>query len=132
MNDIDITDWEITDQDNLQFRKCRTYKFREFNRKEYPDLYNTLSNHTEYLWEDDFFKSSIWKNPLLWIDDEIDLDNMTFDELNDIVTVYGYTMDLSRDWVRFVYYNEQIDDEYNVVDSAVVAECVFEQTNGLY
>ena len=66
--------WITTDPDNLQFRKVSTFTFKEFNRKEYPELFKKYVNTS------DRDLKPIWDIKKYWIEDTIDLLDYTQEE----------------------------------------------------
>lgn len=108
-------DWKLTDPDNHQYgRKVSegVFQFREFDR----NLYSI--NLDDYPTEEIFIET-IWDNSVFWKEDTIVLEDFNENEI---------LMHISP------YYNslEQVKEIYGNDWQWIVAECIFEQTNGLY
>ena len=112
-----IHNWIVTDSDNLQFRFLKSYldiyTFKEINRNKYPDIFEKYKSKSIKDLE------AIWKEDKYWIIDSVDLSEYTFTELLNHVTAYYNGLD-----DLIVHYKEDSEK--------IIAECIFEQENGLY
>jgi hypothetical protein len=100
-------EWRLTDPDNLQYgRRLNTYvfEFKEFDRINYGrDVYNDADV----------------KNDDAWITDTIDLSTYSAAEIMDYTENYYDNLD-------------ELFGIYGADSCFIIAECIFEQTNGLY
>lgn len=115
-------DWVNTDPDNFQF--CQKVAGKVFRFKEFDlSLFNpSISDTMKYLNDRDnmtteAFVDKYWDDDELWIEQEIDIEQYTLDEIQDILDSYGYEYD--GEFVTF-----QTGDYYEA--DALVAECIFE------
>lgn len=118
--DLTIEDFRRTDPDNLQFgRKVReeVYHFREFDRLNYSSKFEGFKWMPTELMEEaivaDFNSSEFW------IDEEVNLHNYSLAEIESLVSAYYDSLDALKE-----IYGD--DSEF------IIAECIFEQENGLY
>lgn len=113
------TEWKMTDPDNFQYG--RLYRgipeFKEFDRITFDKLYDKMKLATEE--KLDAYLKSEFENELLWIKKSIFLSRYT--EQQKEVFISGYYKDLNE--VRKIY---GTDSDF------IIAECIFEQTSGLY
>jgi hypothetical protein len=100
-------EWKQTDPDNLQFGRqlsAYVFEFKEFDRLNYErDVYNDAD-----VMDDD-----------AWIIDIIDLEALTAAEI--IEHIENYYPNLN-----------ELCSIYGADSCFIIAECIFEQTNGLY
>ena len=109
--------WITTDSDNLQFMKVANSKtkftFKEFNRFEYPEEFKIYKD------KHDIDLKPIWNVSECWIELTIDLSEYSFTELLRHVTTYYKGLDV-------------LINQYKEDSEKILAECIFEQENGLY
>ena len=109
-------EWKLTDPDNLQYgRRLSTYtfEFKEYDRSNYEPnndgRFETIDDYADHVFD---IKG-------LWVTDIINLETYTAAEI--IEHTEGYY--------------ENLDELFSAcgADSCfIIAECIFEQTNGLY
>jgi hypothetical protein len=107
--------WVCTDGSNLQYgREISNFKFSflEFDRDSYPIEFEELCDHSL-----DIDLKDVEDHK--WIDDTIDLTALSKKEVEDAISGYYDSLDEVK---------EQYGDDWRWI----VAECVFEYTNGLY
>lgn len=107
--------WVCTDGSYMQYgRKIsdKIFAFLEFSRDEYPDEFKELCDHSLDI---DLKDIDDYK----WIDDTINLDELSDEEIASGISPYYDSID-------------EIKKEYGDDANWIIAECVFEQTNGLY
>ena len=117
-----ITQWTLTDGSTLQFRKNYLasenngkFLFREFDNREYDLEAATAlwyNNRQEFI-------NQYWNVDKYWIEAEVDLS--------------AYTKEKAWDYVSGYYDINEFNDMWgSKFDHDIIAECIFEQTNGLY
>ncbi|MFA5048617.1 MAG: hypothetical protein WC516_06355 [Patescibacteria group bacterium] len=103
--------WQLTDYDNQQYGRCMAknlFQFKEFNRRSY-----NLVDELQILGEAEFIR--IYFN----------LDEYW---LIDIINLKQYSDEQKRKYCAS-YYTEK---EFDQLTDWIIAECIFEQENGLY
>lgn len=105
--------WITTDPDNLQFRLTRGYTFKEFDRVNYPEIFEI------YKGKSDRDLKPIWDIEKYWIEETINISSYTFSEILTIITAYYNGLD---DLILCYKNNSE----------NIIAECIFEYENGLY
>jgi hypothetical protein len=111
-------EWKLTDPDNFQYgRKVNEniYQFQEFDRNNYPLEFKQLK---EGLFGVDYFEDDKY-----WVEEEIDLQDYTMDEITSHISNYGYSL-----YPASSFYINKIYPDLEEV-KWVIAECIFEQTN---
>ena len=113
---LDISEYEQCDHDNIQYgyynSDSDTYFFREFNRLRFSYQYEKLKQEKWKVWE-------VWFNPAMWVEEHIDLKQYSDKEKEDAMLGYYQSFDAMK---------EIYGEDYKFV----LAECIFEQSNGLY
>ena len=118
-NNMKLIDWITTDPDNLQFmRKLGEdlYEFKEFERNMFNEQFRKLTAGTlniKHYYGNDF-----------WIREAIDLKQYTKEQAFNHVSAYYSESEFNAMWNQT---GDWID-----TGRAIIAECIFEQTNGLY
>lgn len=115
-----IIEWTCTDPDNFQYgRKLSpgVYQFKEFDRHIADGKFYTLKELPYYVQK---LKVLVDFNcPDFWVEDTISLTNFTDDEILSHISPYYNSLED----VKLIY-----GDDWEWI----VAECIFEQTSGLY
>jgi len=107
--------WVCTDGSNLQYgRKIsdNVFAFLEFSRDDYPKEFIETCEHSL-----DIDLNGIEDHK--WINDTIDLTKLSDKEVADAISGYYDSI-------------VEIKEEYGDDSKWIIAECVFEYTNGLY
>ena len=105
--------WTCTDPDSFQYgrRVCEgVYEFKEFDRNNYVILPNEVSKFLD--------TQENKTNPEIWVCRIIDLSNYSEDQIKEYIKPYYNSI-------------QQIKDDYEDWQW-IIAECIFEQENGLY
>ena len=101
--------WEMTDGSLFQFgRKIAegVFEFKEFDRNNYS------LQHTPY-------PALVWDDSEKWVVETIELKNYSAQEFENHISAYYNSLD-------------EVKEEYGNDWEFIVAECIFEQTCGLY
>jgi hypothetical protein len=109
--------WVCTDPDSLQFRYNNddgTFMFMEFDRHEWPEVFAQIERHE--------INESVDLHPRYWISDTIDLKEYSAEDQEHFTKPYGYT------WKPGGF----LDETGEFISDDIIAECIFEQENGLY
>lgn len=112
--------WTCTDPNNKQYRgewKDGRLYFKELNRKEYPS----------FLKNESFPNRVQWEIEELWIEDWINPDNYSEQEVNDILSTYGYEVD---NWNGLSSLYQDGKEVY--FDLELICEMIFEYESGIY
>lgn len=115
------TEWKLTDPDNFQFGRLNrgTPEFKEFDRVGCIGLFQSLKcapNHDKLM---AYIKDDLFNKDFCWIQKQIPK---------------GFYKDEFVDEVAKTYYKDLTDLKQTCGDNweFILAECIFEQTNGLY
>lgn len=109
-----------TDADNFQFgRKVSegVFQFKEFDRKAFPEKFDELLK-LDYRNANMLFSREL-KESMFWIEDTIVLSNFNQEEIKGHISGYYDTI-------------EEVHEIYGDSAEFIIAECIFEQTSGLY
>ena len=118
-----LKDWVCTDPDTLQFCKKlseKVFELKEFNMVELNP--NTTSN-MNYVKDKQklphlVFAEKYWNEEELWVEEEIDLDDYSEEEIQEYMDAYGY----DYDGENVIFPTGQF-----YPNNALIAETIFEQ-----
>jgi len=110
--------WSLTDPDNFQYgRKISegVYQFKEFDRINYEIV---VDEDSEFKSQQDYIDHH-FETDVLWIEDTITLADFSDQEISKHISAYYGSL-------------EELKAIYGDDWQWIVAECIFEQTSGLY
>lgn len=116
-NSNEVKIWELTDPDNFQYGKKLkegVYLFKEFDRNNY----SAGDNYDEKI----IFIDSVFDNDVLWIEEQVNISMFTDKDKEEAISgCYS-----SLDELKRICQNDMEQVNW------IVAECLFEESSGLY
>jgi len=115
--DYSVLVWKLTDPDNHQYGRevsPGVFQFKEFDRNNYISR-NTGDDYEE----EKRFIDRVFDDNEFWIEDTIVLTNFTDKEIRGHVSAYYNSL-------------EALKEIYGKDSDFIIAECIFEQSSGLY
>jgi hypothetical protein len=113
------TEWKMTDPDNFQYGRLvrGTPEFKEFDRVKLPDLFDKMKRATQE--RVDAYLTEHFKDEYLWIQSKVLLFRYSDEEKESYTSPYYKSL-------------SELKEIYGSDWEFILAECIFEQENGLY